>query len=149
MTHQSCRGLPVYLRLACSKGTTLATGDPLSVMGWGSTAEGASNAPSLLEAQVQVVGHDACNAAYDNQISDTQICAGVPAGGKDACQGDSGGPLVIKGSSAARDTLVRCAGSMRSCCSRVLIPGMWVLVCMLCEGIRAERAPTNMLVVVP
>jgi secreted trypsin-like serine protease len=48
-----------------------------------------------------------CNKAYDNGINgDSQICAGVPQGGKDACQGDSGGPLVIRGNTAMQDVQV-------------------------------------------
>jgi secreted trypsin-like serine protease len=48
-----------------------------------------------------------CNKAYDNGINgDSQICAGVPEGGKDACQGDSGGPLIIRGNTAVEDVQV-------------------------------------------
>lgn len=48
-----------------------------------------------------------CNQAYKNSINgDTQLCAGVPEGGKDACQGDSGGPLIIQGNTAADDVQV-------------------------------------------
>merc|ERR1712136_670817 len=35
-----------------------------------------------------------CNSWLNDQVYDTNICAGYEAGGVDACQGDSGGPLV-------------------------------------------------------
>jgi secreted trypsin-like serine protease len=38
------------------------------------------------------VARKACATFYS--LSITQLCAGVPGGGKDSCQGDSGGPLL-------------------------------------------------------
>jgi secreted trypsin-like serine protease len=57
----------------------------------------------LREATVDVISNDECKASYvafgeateaDLTITPTEICAGVPEGGKDSCYGDSGGPLV-------------------------------------------------------
>ncbi|XP_068973412.1 venom protease isoform X3 [Bombus flavifrons] len=48
----------------------------------------------LMEVQVPVVSNAVCKKAYSDG-SDTIICAGYTAGGKDSCQGDSGGPLMI------------------------------------------------------
>jgi secreted trypsin-like serine protease len=54
----------------------------------------------LRQVQVPLVAWEACRDAYKGKsnadISERNICAGVPAGGKDSCQGDSGGPLVAR-----------------------------------------------------
>lgn len=84
-------------------------------MGWGATSEGGSQSESLLIVDVEATDTADCNDVYGNQINGaTQLCAGVPEGGKDACQGDSGGPLVIRDSTgssgtAADDVQVRAA----------------------------------------
>ena len=44
---------------------------------------------------VPVVSDSACRDAYGQaDITDSMICAGLAAGGKDSCQGDSGGPFM-------------------------------------------------------
>jgi secreted trypsin-like serine protease len=57
----------------------------------------------MREATVDVIPNDECKASYvafgeatdaSLTITPTEICAGVPEGGKDSCYGDSGGPLV-------------------------------------------------------
>jgi len=65
----------------------------VQVYGWGTTSTGGSVSSVLLDTTVNVVSRSACNSAYNNQIKDGMLCAGITAGGKDACQGDSGGPL--------------------------------------------------------
>jgi secreted trypsin-like serine protease len=88
--------------------TKLTVGQELTVMGWGATTEGGSQAASLMTVNVATTDLATCNAAYSNRINGaTQLCAGVAEGGKDACQGDSGGPLVIRGNTAADDVQVR------------------------------------------
>lgn len=67
--------------------------------GWGTTSEGSYTLPNLLnKVEVPLVTTKACNAdtAYNGDITDRMICAGLVAGGKDSCQGDSGGPLFVK-----------------------------------------------------
>lgn len=67
--------------------------------GWGTVSEGSSTLPRMLQkVDVPLVTAKACNAdtAYNGQITDRMICAGLVAGGKDSCQGDSGGPLFVK-----------------------------------------------------
>lgn len=68
-----------------------------SVAGWGEMSQaGVTNAADLLQkVDVPLVTATACNAAYDNQITDRMICAGYTEGKKDACFGDSGGPLTV------------------------------------------------------
>lgn len=67
--------------------------------GWGTTQQGSSTLPRLLnKVEVPLVTTKDCNApaAYDGDITDRMICAGLVKGGKDSCQGDSGGPLFVK-----------------------------------------------------
>ncbi|MBC7459027.1 MAG: serine protease [Bdellovibrionaceae bacterium] len=66
--------------------------------GWGTTSSGSSSLPDVLrQVEVPLVTKADCNAkaSYDGVITDSMICAGYKAGGKDSCQGDSGGPLVV------------------------------------------------------
>ncbi|MEQ1723420.1 MAG: serine protease [Pseudobdellovibrio sp.] len=74
---------------------------PLNVWtsGWGTTSEGSYALPNLLnKVEIPLVTTKNCNAAtaYNGDITDRMICAGLPQGGKDSCQGDSGGPLFVK-----------------------------------------------------
>jgi secreted trypsin-like serine protease len=54
----------------------------------------------LRQVELPLVGWEACREAYKDKkagsISQDNLCAGVPEGGKDSCQGDSGGPLVAR-----------------------------------------------------
>lgn len=66
--------------------------------GWGATKESSYGLPNMLQkVSVPLVSTKVCNdkTAYNGQISDSMICAGLKQGGKDSCQGDSGGPLVV------------------------------------------------------
>jgi len=66
--------------------------------GWGTTSSGSSSLPDVLRhVSVPLVTTADCNAkaSYNGEITDSMICAGYKAGGKDSCQGDSGGPLVV------------------------------------------------------
>lgn len=76
-----------------------SAGKMASVSGWGNTsANGESFPQKLQKVEVPIVSNQVCNGAeaYNGQIKDTEMCAGLAAGGKDSCQGDSGGPLVVK-----------------------------------------------------
>ncbi|XP_068973410.1 venom protease isoform X1 [Bombus flavifrons] len=64
------------------------------VAGWGRLRYRGPLSDILMEVQVPVVSNAVCKKAYSDG-SDTIICAGYTAGGKDSCQGDSGGPLMI------------------------------------------------------
>ncbi len=73
------------------------------VTGWGYTREGdkSSGAEHLQAASVPIMDQRACRQDYSYRetarISDGEVCAGLPGGGRDACKGDSGGPLVVEG----------------------------------------------------
>jgi len=70
--------------------------DNLVVMGLGAIKEGGDLVDVLQDVTVPALSNEKCNKSkfYGGQITDIMLCAGFPAGKKDACQGDSGGPLV-------------------------------------------------------
>ncbi|MFI9644759.1 serine protease [Streptomyces sp. NPDC052040] len=88
---------------------TAAAGDPgyrpgttATVYGWGDVSGDADYAHSLRAANLQVLPDADCARAYPGGADGkydpaSMLCAGEPAGGRDACQGDSGGPLVAQG----------------------------------------------------
>jgi hypothetical protein len=111
-----------FPQLPLPANTKVTTGQPLSVMGWGATSEGGSQSESLLIVDVEATDLSSCNSVYGNEITGaTQLCAGVPEGGKDACQGDSGGPLVIRSNRSAADD-VQVGKSAASSTSAVELP---------------------------
>uniref|UniRef100_A0A8C7AJB8 Transmembrane serine protease 4 n=1 Tax=Neovison vison TaxID=452646 RepID=A0A8C7AJB8_NEOVI len=75
----------------------LTPATPLWVIGWGFTKQdGGKLSDTLLQASVQVIDHTRCNAedAYQGEVTEQMLCAGILEGGVDTCQGDSGGPLM-------------------------------------------------------
>ncbi|MFD5767958.1 serine protease [Streptomyces sp. NPDC127049] len=92
------------IRTAVPGDAAEAPGTPARVYGWGDTTGNGGYASSLRSAPVQVLPDAACERAYPvgfgggvSYRRTTMLCAGDPAGGRDACQGDSGGPLVARG----------------------------------------------------
>ncbi|XP_068245868.1 proclotting enzyme-like isoform X3 [Palaemon carinicauda] len=71
-------------------------GETATVTGWGTIYYGGPVATTLQEVTVPIWTNSDCDAAYDQDIIDNQLCAGVREGGKDSCQGDSGGPLLLR-----------------------------------------------------
>ena len=66
-------------------------------MGWGKTRESRLHGTTTLrEAAVPLVADQACQSAFQFDITENQMCAGYKRGGIDACAGDSGGPLMCK-----------------------------------------------------
>lgn len=78
----------------------------LTVTGWGATSEGGSLATNLQQVNVNYITQTECSKIYNTDMSESMLCAGVLAGGKDACQGDSGGPIIVEGSNNENDVLV-------------------------------------------
>ncbi|XP_076968893.1 transmembrane protease serine 4 [Tamandua tetradactyla] len=75
----------------------LAPATPLWIIGWGFTEQGGGKlSDALLQASVQVIDNTRCNAedAYEGDVTEKMLCAGILEGGVDTCQGDSGGPLM-------------------------------------------------------
>jgi len=74
----------------------IATGELMTIIGWGSVKATEPLAFPILLQEVQVPRFDfaACNNIYNDLLTNNMICAGFSAGGKDTCQGDSGGPIL-------------------------------------------------------
>lgn len=92
--------MPIEPASAC----TDLYGSDAVVAGWGVTSTAGDGAFSavLYETSMPIVPNEVCNQAfnaletyYDDPVTESMLCAGVPEGGRDACYGDSGGPLMI------------------------------------------------------
>ncbi|MEU2659144.1 serine protease [Streptomyces sp. NPDC007325] len=121
------------IKVAAPGDVAEAPGTAARVYGWGDTTGHGSYALSLRSAPVQVLPDAACERAYPGGFGSvsyhrtTMLCAGDPAGGKDACQGDSGGPLV------ARGVLVGLV-SWGSGCGQAENPGVYTRVSTVLPG---------------
>lgn len=108
-------------------------GDPLTVIGFGSTFEGGSGSNRLQEVNVKHVEHTTCNVNYRGQVEeDIMFCAGVDGGGKDTCQGDSGGPIVDANGVQVGVT------SWGNGCARDGFPGVYARVSAVYDWIQEE-----------
>ncbi|PNF33082.1 hypothetical protein B7P43_G16109 [Cryptotermes secundus] len=85
---------PVALpnQLEPTKGGTLAT-----VIGWGFPYTDGGVMEKLQHVNITVYDDEKCQSIHSLEVHDTNICAGVPEGGKGQCSGDSGGPLIAGG----------------------------------------------------
>lgn len=115
--------LPV---ISASAMLQLVAGDPLVVMGWGTTKYGTNSYPAVLrEVSVPLVAQATCVSNYNasgTTITDNMLCAGEATGGKDSCQGDSGGPLVSDASGAWQQVGVVSFGTG---CADAQYPGVY------------------------
>ena len=69
-----------------SPGDTVATGDQVTVAGWGATSEGGVTADKLQEVTVPVSDMDQCRTVYRNlanvDLGPGVMCAGYEEGGQ-------------------------------------------------------------------
>lgn len=124
----SASSAPKTKLVAASQASTVTTGANVTVVGWGLTKETAWQSSNVLrEVTIPIVSNAQCNTWYANEggVTDNQICAGLPQGGKDSCQGDSGGPLFMKiGSENIQVGLV----SWGIGCARAHAPGVYTRI---------------------
>lgn len=67
------------------------------ITGWGKLARTKPMATTLQEADVEVVGYEACNSKMNNRVKTSDVCINGKVGDPtSACNGDSGGPLVCQ-----------------------------------------------------
>ncbi|XP_069701692.1 chymotrypsin-2-like [Periplaneta americana] len=85
---------PVVLphQLQDTKGGSAAT-----LVGWGSSETDGEVMEHLQQVRLRVYTDEACRSLHYYRIHMSNICAGIPEGGKGQCGGDSGGPLVAHG----------------------------------------------------
>ncbi|XP_049829815.1 chymotrypsin-2-like [Schistocerca gregaria] len=75
-------------------------GTPATVIGWGLPYTGGEVVNVLQAVDIIVWSNKKCREAYSDApkpVLPSNICAGVPEGGKGQCSGDSGGPLIANG----------------------------------------------------
>ena len=114
-----------------------------TTIGWGTTSQNGQLSEALQEVNVSNWDLKSCNASYGGVITEGMICAGDPAGGKDACQGDSGGPLIIRGNSSAED-LEAGIVSFGEGCAQVGFPGVYTSVPVLLPWILRQLDALNL-----
>ncbi|KAL5020122.1 hypothetical protein ScPMuIL_003014 [Solemya velum] len=87
-----------YQRKAClPSGSDDYDGSVCTVSGWGATYFAEHGAPTtryMRKVDIPIMSNSLCAYYTQAHIFPSNVCAGVPQGGKDSCQGDSGGPLV-------------------------------------------------------
>eukprot|EP00092_Neocalanus_flemingeri_P028964 GFUD01031447.1.p1 GENE.GFUD01031447.1~~GFUD01031447.1.p1 ORF type:complete len:524 (-),score=108.55 GFUD01031447.1:89-1660(-) len=100
------------------------------VSGWGLLdEEDTAMASKLQHVTVPIIRQDRCEESYSGLTSlhESQICAGLSGGGKDACAGDSGGPFVVR-DSVTRRYYVTGVVSFGYGCGRGAYPGVYTRV---------------------
>uniref|UniRef100_A0A8C9M6J5 Peptidase S1 domain-containing protein n=1 Tax=Panthera tigris altaica TaxID=74533 RepID=A0A8C9M6J5_PANTA len=77
--------------------TPLRAGARCRVAGWGSVSDFEDLPPGLMEAEVRVLGLDACNSSWKGQLSPAMLCThSGDRRRRGFCSADSGGPLVCR-----------------------------------------------------
>ncbi|XP_044736376.1 trypsin-7-like [Chrysoperla carnea] len=65
--------------------------------GWGRISTFGPVSKRLQKVCLKIWSLESCRRAHSDAVHDTNLCAGVPQGGKGQCSGDSGGPLIVDG----------------------------------------------------
>ncbi|KAL1380640.1 hypothetical protein pipiens_014047 [Culex pipiens pipiens] len=88
---------PLCLPIADPVKTLDTDGFTYTAVGWGNTEHDNKTiqygSRYKLHVQLHAISSTYCNEKYNDEIIDSQLCAGAEAG-KDTCQGDSGGSLI-------------------------------------------------------
>jgi len=71
---------------------------PATLIGWGLDETGGTVQTHLQAAELIVFSDEECRRRHSvNPPHESNICGGVPEGGRGQCSGDSGGPLITRG----------------------------------------------------
>jgi secreted trypsin-like serine protease len=117
----------------------LSATEMLTVVGWGTMREGAfSSSDVLRQVDVPIIPSATCKtfSRYDT-ITENQICAGYPEGGRDSCQGDSGGPIFAK---INNETIQVGLVSWGIGCARANAPGVYTKLANYGEWLKTTSA---------
>lgn len=76
----------------------------------------------LQKVDLEIFDDDECSSRHGIQMHPSNICAGVPEGGKGQCSGDSGGPLIFN------NTQVGIVSWSRKPCTKPPYPGVFTEV---------------------
>lgn len=80
-----------YIRPACLWQHFEVEDNKTIATGWGVIEYSGSNSEELMKVQLDLLDNSNCIKAFEDdgqiEINNSQICAGVLAGGKDTCQG--------------------------------------------------------------
>ncbi|XP_023711399.1 trypsin 3A1-like [Cryptotermes secundus] len=66
-----------------------------TVIGWGYLFTGGPTSDTLKMVDVVTYSDEQCEAVLEGHVKPSNICAGMPGGGRGHCSGDSGGPLIV------------------------------------------------------
>ncbi|XP_075155389.1 trypsin isoform X1 [Haematobia irritans] len=95
---------------------------PALLIGWGLNETGGYIQKHLQKVDLDVFSDAECSRRHGLQIHSSNICAGVPEGGKGQCSGDSGGPLIVN------DTQIGIVSWSRKPCTIPPYPGVFTEV---------------------
>lgn len=117
---------PLSKLVTSAQMTSLVADATVTVVGWGRMGEGGSSSDVLREVSVPIISNDQCKTYQSyNAVTNNQICAGLPQGGRDSCQGDSGGPLFMQ---LGPDTVQVGLVSWGIGCARPNAPGVYTKI---------------------
>lgn len=78
-------------------GSYFETGTPAVLSGWGLNATMGVIMTNLQKVDLEIFSAYDCAQLHSSTVHYTNICGGIPEGGKGQCSGDSGGPLLVNG----------------------------------------------------